>query len=120
MTLISIFFAETIAAARRTRSSTNIFAYCSPHVRESEEGRRWTLCTQTNGTRGLTSRPTFTIKRADGRERVEEKRMEGGGRVDEKRRGWLSNSNLGVGRVGKWAQCGVTLRAFALSPSAPL
>lgn len=31
----------------------------------------------------------------------------------------LSNSNLGVGWVGKWAQCGVTLRAFALSPSVP-
>lgn len=42
---------------------------------------------------------------------------EEGRRVDEKRRGWLPNSNLGVGWVGKWAQCGVTLRAFALSPS---
>lgn len=38
-------------------------------------------------------------------------------RVDEKRQGWFPNSNLGVGRVGKWAQCGVALRAFALSPS---
>lgn len=44
---------------------------------------------------------------------------DGSRRVDEKRWGWLPNSNLGVGRVGKWAQCGVTLRAFALSPSAP-
>ena len=26
----------------------------------------------------------------------------------------LPNSNLGVGRVGKWAQCGVMLRAFAI------
>lgn len=39
--------------------------------------------------------------------------------VDEKRQGWFPNSNLGVGRVGKWAQCGVTLRAFALSLSIP-
>lgn len=38
--------------------------------------------------------------------------------VDEKRQGF-PNSNLGVGRVGKWAQCGVTLRAFALSLSIP-
>lgn len=28
----------------------------------------------------------------------------------------LPNSNLGVGRVGKWAQCGVTLRAFPTIP----
>lgn len=40
-------------------------------------------------------------------------------RVDEKRQDRFPNSNLGVGRVGKWAQCGVTLRAFALSPPTP-
>lgn len=53
-------------------------------------------------------------------EKEEEKEDGGGKHVDEKRRGWLPNSNLGVGRVGKWAQCGVTLREFALSPSTPL
>lgn len=65
---------------------------------------------------------TFTVKRVDGREwaKTSQGKDKDGRRVDEKRWGWLPNSNLGVGRVGKWAQCGVTLRAFALSPSQPL
>lgn len=45
--------------------------------------------------------------------------MEAAGVLTRNDGGWLPNSNLGVGRVGKWAQCGVTLRAFALSPSIP-
>lgn len=92
---------------------------------ESQEDRRWTSCTQTDGVRELTSRPVRLPWRGSMGEWArtsrggDEDRDGDGRRVDEKRWGWLPNSNLGVGRVGKWAQCGVTLRAFALSPSAP-
>lgn len=90
--------------------------------RESErrvaDGRR----ARRRGERIDISPRTFTVKRVDGREwaRTSRGKDKDGRRVDEKRWGWLPNSNLGVGRVGKWAQCGVTLRAFALSPSQPL
>lgn len=109
-----------------TRLSEYSSADCSLRERtrkrkSKEEGRRWTSCTQTDGVRGLTSRTVRLLWRGSMGEWARKSRggNEDGRRVDEKRWGWLPNSNLGVGRVGKWAQCGVTLRAFALSPSAP-
>lgn len=71
------FSRKIIAAARidiRFGEHLSNITYCSKQVRENKKGRGWTLCTQTNGTRGLTSRPTFTIKRVSERERVEESR----------------------------------------------
>lgn len=123
MTLISI------PAGRRQAGNTLqrvlFYRLLSPRVetraRERESKEMDVVHADVRGERADISPRTFTVKRVDGRVGEDEARTgdEDGRRVDEKRWGWLPNSNLGVGRVGKWAQCGVTLRAFALSPSAP-